>query len=104
MIPSKLKTICNYSDKQMNLPNVQLMYIDMISSEDEEYQRQIKQQNRELVVDAILDDKIEELNKFRENTLVDLSSQYNSTVSSAGYQVLSPKFMQINLSAKKFET
>lgn len=106
MIPSKLKTICNYSDKQMNLPNVQLMYIDMISSEDEEYQRQIKQKNRELVVDAILDDKIEELNTFRENnrTLVDVSSQYNSTVSSAGTQVISPKLMQINLSAKKFET
>jgi len=109
MIPSKLKTICNYSDKQMNLPNVQLMYIDMISSEDEEYQRQIKQKNRELVVDAILDDKIEELNTFREflqdsSNIVDVSSQYNSTVSSAGTQVISTKIMQINLSAKKFET
>lgn len=103
MIPSKLKTICNYSVKQLTLPNAQLMYIDMISSEDEEYQRQIKQQNRELVVDAILDNKVEELNKFRENTLVDLSSQYNSTVSSAGYQVISPRIIQINLTAKKFE-
>lgn len=57
MTISDFKTICNYSDKQMSLPTAQLMYVDMISSDDEEYQRQIKQQNRELVVDAILDDK-----------------------------------------------
>lgn len=108
MILSDLKNICNYSDKQINLPTTQLMYIDMISSDDEEHQRKVKQQNRELVVDAILDDKIEELNTFRENNIVsqvvDLSSQYNSTVSSAGQQVISPKIMQINLTAKKFET
>lgn len=105
MTTSDFNTICNYSDKQLSLPKAQLMYVDMISSEDEEYQRKIKQQNRELVVDAILDDKIEELNIFRENnnTVVDLSSQYNSTVSSTG-TVISPKIMQINLTAKKFET
>lgn len=101
------KTICNYSDKQMTSPKSQLMYVDMISSDDEEYQRQIKQQNRELVVDAILDDKVEELNIFRKNQIhdvVDLSSQYNSTVSHAGTPVITPKIMQINLTAKKFET
>lgn len=99
-----IKNICNYSDKQMSLPNAQLMYIDMISSEDEEYQRQIKQQNRELVVDAILDDKVDELNIFRESQIVDLSSQYNSTISSAGMPVIRPQIMQVNLTAKKFET
>ena len=106
MTPSDLKNICNYSDKQMTSPNAQLMYVDMISSEDEEYQRMIKQQNRELVVDAILDDKIEELNIFRENnnTVVDLSSQYNSTVSSTGTPVISPKIMQINMTAQRFES
>ena len=56
MTTSDLKKICNYSDKQMSLPNAQLMYVDMISSDDEEYQRMVKRQNRELVVDAILDD------------------------------------------------
>lgn len=106
MTISDFKTICNYSDKQMTSPQSQLMYIDMSSSEDEEYQRQIKQQNRELVVDAILDDKVEELNIFRENnnTVVDLSSQYNSAVSTAGTPVITPKIMQINLTAKKFKT
>ena len=106
-IKDNIKNICNYSDKQMTSPKAQLMYIDMISSDDEEYQRQIKQQNRELVVDAILDDKIEELNIFRQNQIhdvVDLSSQYNSTVSHSGTQVISPKIMQLNLTAKKFET
>lgn len=104
MTPIDFKTICNYSDKQMTLPKAQLMYVDMISSDDEEYQRQIKQQNRELVVDAVLDDKIEELNIFRENQLIDISSQYNSNVSHSGTEVISPKIMQINLTAKKFES
>jgi len=100
MTTSDLKNICNYSDKQMNLPNVQLMYVDMISSEDEEYKRMIKQQNRELVVDAIVDDKVEELNIFRENQVTDVSNQYNS--SQMG--IISPKIMQINMTAKKFQT
>jgi hypothetical protein len=104
----ELKSICNYSDKQMSHPTAQLMYIDMISQDEEEYQRKLKQRNRELVVDAILDDKIEELNIFRENNTssvsVDLSSQYNSIVSSSGNQVISPKIMKLNLTSKKFET
>jgi hypothetical protein len=104
MTPSDLKNICNYSDKQMTSPKAQLMYVDMISSDDEEYQRKVKQQNRELVVDAILDDKVEELNIFRENSLnsvTDVSSKYNS---SSTMGVISPKIMQINMTAKKFQT
>lgn len=105
---NELKSICNYSDKQLSHPTAQLMYIDMISQDEEEYQRKLKQQNRELVVDAILDNKIEQLNIFRENNTpsvaVDLSSQYNSTVSSSGNQVISPKIMKLNLTSKKFET
>ena len=82
------------------------MYIDMVSSDDEEYQRMIKQKNRELVVDALLDDKVEELETFRESNtaIVDLRSQYNSTVSSAGMPVISPRIMQIDLTSRKFES
>jgi hypothetical protein len=98
---NEIKNICNYSDKQMSLPKSQLMYIDMISSEDEEYQRQIKRQNRELVVDAILDDKVDELNIFRENQVVDVSSQYNP---SSTMGVVGPKIMQINMTAQRFES
>ena len=104
MTPSDLKNICNYSDKQMSLPNAQLMYVDMISSEDEEYQRIIKQKNRELSIDAILDNKVDELNIFRENSLTgvtDVSSQYNS---SSTMGVISPKIMRINMTSKKFQT
>jgi hypothetical protein len=96
----KLKNICNYSDKQINGNLTQLMYVDMFSSEDEEYQRMIKTQNRELAVDAILDDKVEELNIFRENQVTDVSNQYNS--SQMG--IISPKIMQINMTASKFQT
>jgi hypothetical protein len=101
MTTSDLKNICNYSDKQMSLPNAQLMYVDMISSDDEEYQRMVKRQNRELVVDAILDDKVEELNIFRENQVTDVSQQYNSTFQMG---VISPKIMQINMTAQRFES
>jgi hypothetical protein len=97
----KLQDICNYSEKQINGNLTQLMYIDMLSSEDEEYQRMIKQQNRELVVDAILDDKVEELNIFRENQVTDVSSKYNPATTMG---IISPKVMQISMTAKKFET
>jgi hypothetical protein len=103
-IKDKIKDICNYSEKQINGNFAQLMYVDMISSEDEEYQRMIKQQNRELVVDAILDDKVEELNIFRQNKISDVSdvsSQYN-TSSTMG--VVSPKIIQINMTSQRFES
>lgn len=98
---NEIKNICNYSDKQVNGGSIQLMYVDMISTEDEEYQRQIKRQNRELVVDAILDDKVDELNIFRENQVVDVSSQYNP---SSTIGVISPKIMQINMTSQIFES
>ena len=101
MTPSDLKNICNYSDKQMSLPNAQLMYVDMISSEDEEYQRIIKQKNRELSIDALLDNKVDELNIFRENQVVDVSQQYNT---SSQMGIISPKIMQINMTAQRFES
>ena len=106
MTPSDLKNICNYSDKQMSLPHAQLMYVDMISSEDEEYQRIIKQKNRELSIDAILDNKVDELNEFRENQVVDVSQQYNtsSTAGKTNRGVISPKIMQINMTAQRFES
>ena len=96
-----LKKICNYSDKQMSHPTAQLMYVDTFSPEDEEYQRMVKRQNRELVVDAILDDKVEELNIFKENQVTDVSQQYNPT-SQMG--IISPKIIKINLTAQRFES
>ena len=96
-----LKKICNYSDKQMSHPTAQLMYVDAFSSEDEEYKRMVKRQNRELVVDAILDDKVEELNIFKENQVTDVSQQYNPTTQMG---IISPKIIKINLNAQKFES
>ena len=96
-----LKKICNYSDKQMSHPTAQLMYVDAFSSEDEEYKRMVKRQNRELVVDAILDDKVEELNIFKENQVTDVSQQYNPTSQMC---IISPKIIKINLTAQRFES
>ena len=91
-----LKKICNYSDKQMSHPTAQLMYVDAFSSEDEEYKRMVKRQNRELVVDAILDDKVEELNLFKENQVTGF---FGSTL------CLSTKGLKlINLLKNKYKT
>jgi hypothetical protein len=54
-----------------------------------------------LVDDAILDDKIEELNLFRENQVVDVSQQYNP---SSTMGAISPKIMQINMTDQIFES
>jgi hypothetical protein len=60
MTPSdKLKVITNFSEKEVNIPQISVTYVDMISSDDDEYLREVKQKNRELVVDAILDNKVE---------------------------------------------
>ena len=101
MTLSDLKNICNYSQKKVEGSQTALMYLDIISSEDEEYQRMVKRQRRELVVDAILDDKVEELNLFRENQVTDVSQQYNP---SSQMGIISPKIMQISLKPQKFES
>lgn len=102
MTPSDLKKVCNYSDKQINQPNAQLMYIEFQSPEDEEHQRIIKQKNRELSIDAILDNKVAELNEFKENNF---NSRINSSLDDQSYySVTAPKVMSINLTAKKFDS
>ena len=52
----KLKSICNYSEKNQSVgPNVQLMYMDMIV-EDDETRREVKRKKRNLTIDTVLDE------------------------------------------------
>jgi len=102
MTPSdKLKVITNFSEKEVNQPQISVTYIDMISSDDDEYLREVKQKNRELAVDAILDNKVEEFEKYKESQPIDLSDQYNSQMN---YGVISPQIHQINLSPTSYQS
>ena len=102
----KLKTITSFReelDKQA-LPQAQIMYIDMISEDDEEYMRELKQQNRDLAIDILLDEK-EESEWNNRHILTgerdeDVSSQYNNTSKYSG--VIAPKVMSMNVQSKKF--
>ena len=85
----KLKCICNYQEKTSTLPQMQVMYIDMVSS-DEEYQLELKRLKRELVIDITLGNKDE--------------SEFNEleSVGSNGYPTISPNLSNIIISASKF--
>lgn len=98
-----LKSICNYSNNKTPGSVGQIVYIDMLSSEDDEYQRMIKQKNRELSIDALLDDKIDEYNEFKEST-PSINTQTYNNISHSGTGVISPMVMSINAQARIFES
>lgn len=58
-----LELICNYNEDESISDSSSLHYIDVIDSSDEELMREIKTKNREITLDAILDNKEEELSK-----------------------------------------
>ena len=88
----KLKSICNYSEKNQSMgPNVQLMYMDMIV-EDDETRREVKRKKRNLTIDTVLDE-------------VDENGDYTSeTISSEeGFvATISPKIMTLNTNTNTF--
>lgn len=101
----KLKTITSFReelDKQA-LPQAQIMYIDMISEDDEEYMRELKKQNRDLAIDILLDEKEESEWSNRHITVErdeDVSSLYNNPSKYSG--VIAPKVMSMNVQSKQF--
>ena len=102
----KLKTLTSFReelDKQA-LPQAQIMYIDMISEDDEEYMRELKKQNRDLAIDILLDEKEESEWSNRHILTVerdeDVSSLYNNPSKYSG--VIAPKVMSMNVQSKQF--
>jgi hypothetical protein len=83
MITSKdLEKICNYVEStKPSLPKASMNFIDFEEEPNEEYQRELKRKNRELAIDAIIEDKIEEF-KNRESFVSPLDNEgYISTIS-----------------------
>jgi hypothetical protein len=94
VITSKdLEKVCNYVEStKPSLPQVQMMFIDWIEEPNEEYQRELKRINRELAIDAILDDKVEEF-KNREPFSNPLDNESHMTT-------ITPKLNSINVQGK----
>ena len=93
----KLKVITNFSEKEVNTQNLQVHYLDMISSDDEENLRKIKQKNRELAVDAILEGKIEEYQNGKDSLLSELRTD-------GDYTTISMKVFSMNVNSTSYNT
>lgn len=102
----KLKLITSFKEEldKTSLPQAQIMYMEMISDDDEEYMREVKARNRDLAIDILLDDKDESewgnRHILPERRDVDVSSQYNNGTQYMG--VVAPKIMSMNVTGKQF--
>jgi hypothetical protein len=96
MITSKdLEKICNYVEStKPSLPQTQMTFMDWVEDPNEDYQRELKRKNRELAIEAVLDNKVEEF-KNRDSFLNSLDNEgYISTIS--------PKLSSINVQGKTY--
>jgi len=90
-----LEKVCNYTENSKpSLPKGMIAYLDMVEEPNDEYERELKRKNRELAIDAVLDNKIEEF-KNRKSFLDPLENEgFMSTISA--------KVMSVNAIASKF--
>jgi hypothetical protein len=96
IISSKdLEKICNYVEStKPSLPQVVMTFMDWVEDPNEAYQRELKRKNRELAIEAVLDNKVEEF-KNRDSFLNPLDNEgYMSTIS--------PKINSINVQGKTY--
>lgn len=89
---SDLELICNYNETTtQGLPVSQVTYMEFLKDTDE-MKREMIRERREKVVDAILDNKVEEFEKFNDQ----------NTIDDFAIPSISPRLMTKNLNAKKF--
>jgi len=90
-----LEKICNYVEStKPSLPQAQMIFMDWDEVPNEEYQRELKRKNRELVIDAIVDDKVEEF-KNRE--------PFSNPLDNESYMMtITPKLNSINVQGKTY--
>jgi len=104
----KLKLITSFREEldKTSLPKAQIVYLEMISEDDEEYMRELKVRNRDLAIDILLDDKDESewgnRHILPERKDLNVSSQYSSTNFQNGMGVIAPKIMSMNVTGKQF--
>jgi len=90
-----LEKVCNYVEStKPSLPQCVMNFIDFEESSTEEYKRELKRKNRELAIDAIVDDKVEEF-KNRDSFLNPLDNE--------GHRMtITPKLNSINVQGKTY--
>ena len=90
-----LEKICNYVEStKPSLPQTQINFMDFEESTTEEYQRELKRKNRELAIDAIIEDKVEEF-KNRE--------PFSNPLDNESYMMtITPKLNSINVQGKTY--
>jgi len=90
-----LEKVCNYTENSKpSLPKGIIAYLDMVEEPNDEYKRELKRKNRELAIDAVLDNKIEEF-KNKKSFLDPLENEgFMSTISA--------KVMSVNATASKY--
>lgn len=90
-----LEKVCNYTENSKpSHPQGMIAYLDMVEEPNDEYKRELKRKNRELAIDAVLDNKIEEF-KNRESFLDPLENEgFMSTISA--------KVMSVNATASQY--
>ena len=90
-----LEKVCNYVEStKPSLPQVVMAFMDWDESPNEEYQRELKRKNRELAIDAIVDDKVEEF-KNRE--------PFSNPLDNESYMMtITPKLNSINVQGKTY--
>src|ERR1035437_710190 len=95
IIKSDIECVCNYKESSKpSLPSGVIYYLETQSSNDIEYQRELKRKNRELAIDALLDNKIEEFNER------DRTQSFEGAESTLG--TISMVVKSVNTRANKF--
>ena len=90
-----LEKVCNYVEStKPSLPKVQMTFMDWVEEPNEEYQRELKRKNRELAIEAVLDNKVEEF-KNRE--------PFSNPLDNEGHiMTITPKLNSINVQGKTY--
>lgn len=91
---TNIKKICNYTeDNKPYQPTISLAYMDFLTENEDEMQRELKRQNRDLAIDILLDEKDESEWENRNNL-----PQFDGVFTT----VMSPKLFSVNTIAKNF--
>jgi hypothetical protein len=90
-----LEKICNYVEStKPSLPQAVMTFMDWIEEPNEAYQRELKRKNRELAIEAVLDNKVEEF-KNRE--------PFSNPLDNESYMMtITPKLNSINVQGKTY--
>jgi len=91
-----LEKVCNYSENsKASLPNGIIYYLEHVHSDTtDEYKNSVKRKKRDLTIDAILEDKVDEWNNERDSN--------DWGIDEEGYMMtISPQMRSLNVQSQK---